>query len=66
MNYHLDLHQIEHERRLRLAQQEQIADEMRQEQAQPNSALLMIADWLVEAGEQMREVAQPKSRQIAR
>jgi hypothetical protein len=58
---HLELHKLEHEQRVREANQERLADEIR-EQRQPahNEMLHRAGAVLVELGEFLQEQAQPQ------
>jgi hypothetical protein len=62
MENHLDLHNFEHQQRLKDAERERLAAQLRSKQAKPNAALAKLGELMVEAGEHLQRQAQPQPR----
>lgn len=60
MENHLDMHNYEHQQRVKDAERERLAQQLRKENAEPNRALVKLGELMVAAGEQLQRQAQPQ------
>lgn len=62
MHNHLELYNQMHQERVKQAERERLAQQMRKANPPPNQAMLKLGELLVDMGEEMQYRAQPRRR----